>query len=276
MSPNPYLKGKTIPKIWAQTTVIPESQIRQIFNPFAAHMRIKALEDIVKKIAMAEMEAERPLNLAHRQIRDIKRGGRTQGEMRYAQIKKDIDALFPEGKFDFQEQLLKQLVRVSMKHILGKEYQLLIKKISKNEGWDTTVMNVVFIAARRGGKTTGTAGGLAALSNNIPSFPVVVFSGGMDSATELCQMVGANLRKIAAGKNIKVTKKRTTVYHPNNEESTVTPFPSSGQYDVSLFFLLSFCVCGVGSGSSHTLSPPSFQNGFLNRSSEVLDGLVTR
>lgn len=231
---NPYIQGTTIPKIWNIDTVIPEDQKRQIFNPFAARLRIKALEDIVKQIAMAEMEAERPINLVHRQIRDNKRGGRTQGEMRYAKIKKDIETLFPEGKFDFQEQLLKQLVRVSMKHILGKEYQLLMKKISKNEGWSTVVMNVVFIAARRGGKTTGTAAGLAALSNNIPSFPVVVFSGGMDSATELCQMVGSNLRKIAGGKNIKVTKKRTTVYHANNEESTVTPFPSSGQYDVSI------------------------------------------
>lgn len=242
-----FFSERTIPKLWPQNTKIPDSDKEQIFSPLAAHNRIDALINVVKPIAIAEMEAERPVHLVHRQIRDNRRGGRTQGELRYAKIKKDIDTLFPDGKYDFQEQLIKQLLRVSMKHILGKEYQLLIKKISKMEGWTHTVMNVVFIAARRGGKTTGTAGGLAGLANNIPSFPIVVFSGGLDSATEMCALVGANLRKICNGKNIKVTKKRTTVYHPNKEETTVTPFPSSGQYDVSyrsfVFFLLCRGVC---------------------------------
>lgn len=238
----PYLKGRNIPKLWPQDLKLPEEHKEQIDNPLAVHVRIRAMMKIIEPIVIAEMEAERPVNIVHRQIRDNRRGGRSQGELRYRKIKADVEKLFPEGKYDFQEQLIKQLLRVSMKHILGHEYQMSIKKISKKENWKNVVMNVIFIAARRGGKTTGTSAGTAALANNIPSFPVVIFSGGLDSATEMCALTGANLRKICGGKNIKVTKKKVTVFHPNKEASTITPFPSGGDYDVSGFLFSCRCT----------------------------------
>jgi hypothetical protein len=240
--PASALQPRTIPKLWPSGLKIPDNQKQQIFNPLALRNRLNATIETLKPIAIAEMESQRVVHLVDHELRAKSKNSNMDGERRYTQIKKDIDTLFPNNsRFDFQQKLHKQMFRVCMKHILGNDYHLLINRISAIEGWDYTAMNVVFIAPRRGGKSIGTSTGLAALVNNIPNFEVVVFSGGFDSAIELNNLCGHSLRKIARGKNIKVTKRKTTVYHPGGEESTVTPFPSNGQYDVSIFCFYSVC-----------------------------------
>ena len=240
--PGNLLQPRKIPKVWPLDLRIPDEQKHQIFNPLAVHNRLDALIGTLKPIAIAEMEKERTVNLVDHELRAKSKSSNMTGERRYMQIKKDVEKLFPKGRFDFQETLHKQMFRVSMKHILGNDYHLCYNGISALEGWDYTAMNVVFIAPRRGGKSIGTSTGLAALTNNIPNYEVVVFSGGFDSAIEMNNLCGHALRKIARGKTIKVTKKKTTVYHPGGEESTVVPFPSNGQYDVSQFFYSGFSI----------------------------------
>ena len=211
-------------------------------------LRVSALATARRRLAIARKRL-RPIALAEKQDeqacftfelfdRSLYAGGFQSGETKLRNIWRDLDRVFPDGKYDLQTKIHSQTLRACLRQILGHDYNSCVQRVCQQYGWDGPKQNVIFVASRRGGKSTGMASVAAALLVHIPNLKIVNFSGGEDSAEEFCQMIGDYAERMGSGKRVKVTKKKTTVFHSSTSESHVTAYPSGGRsYDVSSVFL---------------------------------------
>ena len=207
-------------------------------NVTASRKRLRLIQKSLKPIALAEKQEERACFTFEQFDRSLYKNGFQSGEQRLRNIMKDLDSLFPDGKYDLQVKIHSETIRACLRQILGKEYNSSQKRICKQWGWDGPKQNAFFVASRRGGKTTGMASVVAALLVNVPNMKVVNFSGGEDSATEFTKLVGFYAEQISMGrKRVKVTMKKTVVFHGGQSVSYISAFPSGGRsYDVSITF----------------------------------------
>jgi hypothetical protein len=212
-------------------------------NVAASRKRLRLIQKSLKPIALSEKQEERASFTFEQFSRSLHKNGFQSGEQRLRNIIKDLDFLFPDGKYDLQVKIHSETIRACLRQILGKEYNSSQKRLCKQFGWDGPKQNAFFVASRRGGKTTGMASVVAALMVNVPNMKVVNFSGGEDSATEFTKLVGFYAQQIARGKQVKITMKKTVVFHVGQWVSYIAAFPSGGRsYDVSdcFLFLCSF------------------------------------
>jgi len=196
--------------------------------------RLMLIRKSLRPIALAEKQDERPCFTFELFERSLYAGGFQSGEMRLRNMVRDLDSLFPDGKYDLQVKIHTQTLRANLRPILGSEYNSCVLRVCKQYGWDGPKQNAFILASRRGGKTTGLASVIAVLSVHVPNLKIVIFSGGEDSAEEFTQLIGYYAERISTGKRIKVTKKKTTIFHSSSSKSEVKAFPSGGRsYDVS-------------------------------------------
>jgi hypothetical protein len=206
-------------------------------NVLASRKRLRLIQKSLKPIALAEKQEERACFTFEQFDRSLYKNGFQSGEQRLRNIIKDLDFLFPDGKYDLQVKIHSETMRACLRQILGKEYNSSVQRICKQWGWNGPKQNAFFVASRRGGKTTGMASVVAALLVNVPNMKVVNFSGGEDSATEFTKLVGFYAEQICRGKRVKVTMKKTVVFHGGQSVSYISAFPSGGRsYDVSITF----------------------------------------
>ena len=188
----------------------------------------------LRPIALAEKQEDRTCYTFELFDRSLYSGGFQSGETKLRNIWRDLDRVFPDGKYDLQVKIHSEMLRASLRQILGSDYNSCVQRVCQQYGWDGPKQNVMILASRRGGKSTGMASGVAALLVHIPNLKIVNFSGGEDSAEEFCQLIGHYAMQMQSGKRVKVTKKKTTVFHTSTTESHVTAYPSGGRsFDVS-------------------------------------------
>lgn len=202
-----------------------------------AKQRLQLIKASLKPIAFAEKQSKRACFTFEQYERSLYTVGFLSGETRLKNVLEDLDAVFPDGKFDLQMKIHNQGLRACLRMILGRDYKSSIHRVCSKYGFAGPKQNAFFLASRRGGKTTGMASLVASILVNCPSINVVNFSGGEDSANEFTQMVGFYAEKMGRGRKVKITQKKTVVYHSSNVASTIKAFPSGGKsYDVSSFF----------------------------------------
>lgn len=205
-----------------------------------AKRRLQLIKSSLKPIAFAEKQSKRACFTFEQYERSLYTVGFLSGETRLRNVLDDLDAVFPDGKFDLQMKIHNQGLRACLRMILGRDYKSSIHRVCSKYGFAGPKQNAFFLASRRGGKTTGMASLVAAILVNCPNINVVNFSGGEDSANDFTQMVGFYAEKMGRGRKVKITQKKTVVYHSSNVASTIKAFPSGGKsYDVSIF--LPFC-----------------------------------
>lgn len=205
--------------------------------------RLQSLQSALTPIVSAEEERRNPAPTHVQFTRSIQTAGFRQGELRLRTIMEDLDTMFPNGKFELQKRLHSQVLRASLRQILGEdEYNSSVNRVCAQYGWDGPKQNAFIIASRRSGKTTGMAAVVAAILINTPDVKVVNFSGAKESATEFVKLVAHYIECISRGKHtrqVKSTQDRTTVKHNAFTESYVVAYPSGGRsYDVSFSFYL--------------------------------------
>jgi len=212
-----------------------------------AKRRLQLVKSSLKPIALAEKQSKRACFTFEQYERSLYTVGFLSGETRLKNVLHDLDCVFPDGKFDLQMKIHSQGLRACLRMILGRDYKSSIHRVCSQYGYPSPKQNAFFLASRRGGKTTAMASLVAAILVNCPNINVVNFSGGEDSANEFTQLVGFYAEKMGRGRKVKITQKKTVVYHSSNVASTIKAFPSGGKsYDVSfisftcfLFFLFS-------------------------------------
>jgi hypothetical protein len=207
--------------------------------------RLQDLQDALKPIVTAEEERRNPVFTYVQFTRSIQTAGFRQGELRLKTIIEDLDTMFPNGKFEFQKRLHSQVLRASLRQILGdNEYSSSVNRVCAQYGWDGPKQNVFVKASRRSGKTTGMAAAVAAILINTPEVKVVNFSGAKESATDFVHLVSSYIERINRGKStrrVRTTQDRVIVQHNAFTESSVIAYPSGGRsYDVS--FILFICL----------------------------------
>jgi hypothetical protein len=206
-------------------------------NVTASRKRLRLIQKSLNPIALAEKQEERACFTFEQFDRSLYKNGFQSGEQRLRNIMRDLDFLFPDGKYDLQVKIHSETIRACLRQILGKEYNSSQKRICKQWGWNGPKQNAFFVASRRGGKTTGMASVVAALLVNVPNMKVVNFSGGEDSAMEFTKLVGFYAEQISKGRRVKATSKKTVVFHGPQSVSYISAFPSGGRsYDVSISF----------------------------------------
>jgi hypothetical protein len=158
-------------------------------------------------------------------------------------IEQTVRSFFPNGRFPFQRDLHRQLTRATLRQILGKDYQRLVGRVCKENGWDGPKKNLFAIASRRSGKTTGMASYVAAMLLCIPNINIVVYSVALRTAAEFVRLVERYLMTSSAGKAM--------IKNPGGSEMlvlrgaeitdvrTIKSFPSGGNaQNVSRIFFL--------------------------------------
>lgn len=205
--------------------------------------RLQSLQRALKPIVTAEEERRNPAPTYVQFTRSIQTAGFRQGELRLRTIIEDLDTMFPNGKFEMQKRLHSQVLRASLRSILGEdEYNSSVSRVCAQYGWDGPKQNAFIVASRRAGKTTGMAAVVAAILINTPDVKVVNFSGAKASATEFVKLVAHYIECVSRGKHtrqVRSTQEKTVVKHNSFTESYVIAYPSGGRsYDVSIFIIL--------------------------------------
>lgn len=207
----------------------------------ATQTRLRLLQNTIQPIAAAERQKRNPASTLTQFNRSLNASGFLEGEFRLRCIFEDLDTMFPDGKYELQKRLHSQVIRASLRQILGKEYKSSVKRICAQYGWEDPQQNAFIIASRRAGKTTGMASAVASILLNVPGMKIVNFSGAKESAAEFVKLVAYYAEMISRGKqsrSVKGTKEKTTIKHGSMLESYVIAYPSGGKaYNVSLFFV---------------------------------------
>ena len=122
-----------------------------------------------------------------------------------AMLKKVINTIksfFPKGRFYFQRELHAQVLRATLFHILGDEYETTVDAVCEEYKWDGPKKNLFAIASRRSGKTTGMASVVAALLLCIPNIQIVVYSVALRTAQEFVRLVERYLQMHPLGRSM--------------------------------------------------------------------------
>jgi len=203
----------------------------------ATQARLRLLQTTIEPIAASERQKRNPTPTLQQFNRSLNASGFLEGEFRLRCIFEDLDTMFPDGKYELQKRLHSQVIRASLRQILGKEYKSSVKRICAQFGWEDPQQNAFIIASRRAGKTTGMASAVAAILLNVPGMKIVNFSGAKESAAEFVKLVAYYAEMISRGKqtrSVKSTKEKTTIRHNSLSESYVIAYPSGGKsYNVS-------------------------------------------
>lgn len=113
----------------------------------------------------------------------------TEGEERLLRVEKMLSDLFPDGRFEFQLKLHREVIRAVLRQILANDYDRVVYKVCEDRGWDGDKKNLFTVASRRSGKTTGMASLVATLLLCVPHIEVVVYSVALRTATEFVRLV---------------------------------------------------------------------------------------
>lgn len=169
-----------------------------------------------------------------------------EGATMLKKVEQTIRSFFPNGRFPFQRDLHRQLLRATLRQTLGSEYRALLSRVCKEHGWDGPKRSLFAIASRRSGKTTGMASFVAAMLLCIPHINVVVYSVALRTASEFVRLVERYIMTSSAGK--------TMLRNPGGSEMLklqgadpsdlrrIRSFPSGGNAQNVSFFLLFFCT----------------------------------
>jgi len=155
----------------------------------------------------------------------------SSGEATMKNIEETIKLLFPKGRFKFQIKLHDQMLRATLRQILGNNYEHEFERVCEERGWNGPKKNMFVIASRRSGKTTGMSSMIAALLLNVTNIEIVVYSVGERSAKEFVKLIEKYTRYSPNGSSrIKSSKaEELTIFGSvPGDERRVRSFPSGG------------------------------------------------
>lgn len=112
-----------------------------------------------------------------------------EGRSKVQKVEETIRSFFPKGRFPFQRDLHRQLMRATLRQTLGDHFRSQVASVCKEYGWDGPKKNLFAIASRRSGKTTGMASFVAAMLLCIPNIQIVVYSVALRTASEFVRLV---------------------------------------------------------------------------------------
>lgn len=170
------------------------------------------------------------------------------GELRLQRILEDLKtAVLPHTRFRFQELLHREGLRSVLNCIISdeEERRIVMPRVLETYGWASQVRNMLLVAGRRSGKSTGLASLDAALLWNCPGLDILVFSVSQPGAEEFIALVQEYLKNIAGkSSRIKSSVAAIRVLHPNGSVSRIRGRGTCGVANkVGLFF--SNSVCGA-------------------------------
>ena len=206
------------------------------------HNTLKHVYTHYSKEEDAEREREYTPLVSQYYTDTVYRKSETSGSAILKKIDDSMKFLFPRGRFKFQITLHEQMLRASLRQILGSNYNNEVEKVCRERGWDGPMKNMFVIASRRSGKTTGLASMIAAMLMHVPNIQVVVFSVGERSAQEFVRLIERYLRRLPGGEaRIKSAKAEQIVVRGTgpDDERRVKSFPSGGNaVNVSTYLII--------------------------------------
>lgn len=167
------------------------------------------------------------------------------GELRLRKIMDDLVKMFyPFNRYRFQEILHKEVLRSVLNCVVDREEErrMVMPRILETYGWESQTRNLLTVASRRSGKTTGLAAVIGAVLLHCPAIEVMAFSVSLAGAEEFIRLVYFYMTKIVGkAKRILFSTESIRVLHPNGDVSRIRCRGTGGvSAKVSLFFFV--CV----------------------------------
>jgi hypothetical protein len=147
------------------------------------------------------------------------------GDLRLERILSDLKkSMQPFTRFRFQELLHREGLRSVLDCIINdeEERRIIMSRVLETYGWGSQVRNMLLVAGRRSGKSTGLASLDAILLWNCPGIDILVFSVSQTGADEFIGLVYEYLRNIAGKSNrIKGSVNVIRVLHSDGSVSRI-------------------------------------------------------
>jgi hypothetical protein len=193
---------------------------------------LKYIRSDINRKAEAEVELYHPKsnveNYTRQQYTQVK-----VGELRLQKIIHDLVEMFkPFTRFRFQETLHSEVLRSVLNNIIDteEERRMVLQRVLETYGWAYVTRNMLAIASRRSGKTTGMASVVAALLLHCPGLEVISFSVSLQNAEEFIRLAHAYIIAVLGpgSSRIRFAADSLRIIHPNGKISRLICRGSGG------------------------------------------------